>query len=613
MSLAEPMSPYQSEYAIGFNSPPDLSPTYDTMTNDDENTGMSSLHYTFTPTRLKPRPRAWERKASTPYLSRHDAQKIWKRVPLQGVSANVNATWRKGETKDDGVMRPVKKLRTTTVAGSDNKETQGFVISKWEKRDEIEGTPRRRQPQTTFEIYSSVNGTTSSPSQPEAQLNMSATDTTTTDMKEAATAREEDNIDGVSVDDDSEMLPFERFSPAHQYVDPQLLELDQRGSTFPEGDDIVPASMAQKYPAQPLSRAANLTRVLQQGSVDHTLVGTPSCTPSTVDNTYEKDTGNVVEQSADDKVSTQLAQADHDDTSYLQKFLLRAQAQRVAKSQSIEAPREPSNDQSIEPGSEHRLFDEVDEDEPYKPEFSSQESNEDEAESQASSDCRRSARTVTRLPRLQKPSTTVPSNISLRRLDGSEFISMQKDIQNLALTTRANTKKNKCTAVSVRQRLMQLQAEVWQDVEDEKPAKKTRKTVAWAETLARFQDDDGKELAVEAALLETTNTAQPLHEDTAASTEAPQLLQSELSEPETTKESKKRVRRQRKANSGTENGTPAPKRTMEMMIAAASQPQTKLADDKVEKVEKIEKIAKIPMKQIPRKTRTSTRVKPRDG
>ena len=610
MSLAEPMSPYQSQYAIGFNDPPDLLPTYDTMTHNDENASMSSLHYTFTPTRLKPQPRAWERKASTPYASRHDAQKIWKRVPLQGVSANVNATWRKGETKDDGVMRPVKKLRTTTVTGLDDKETQGFVTSKWEKRDEMEGTPRRRQPQTSFEIYSSDKGTNSSPSQPEAQVNMIATETTATDIQEAATAREEDNIDGVFVDDDSEMLTFERFSLAHQYVDPQLLELDQRGSTFAKGDDIVPASMAQTNPVQGLSRAENLTRVLQRGSVDHTLVRTRSCTPSTVDNTSEKATRNIVEPSADDKVSTQLAQADHDDTSYLQEFLLRAQAQRVAKSQSNEAPKEPPNEQSIEPASEDRLFDQVDEDEPYRPEFSSQESNEDEAESQASSDCRRSARAVTRLPRLRKPSTTVPSNISLRRLNGSEFISMQKDIQNLALTTRANTKKNKCTAVSVRQRLMQLQAEVWQDVEDGKPAKKTQKAVAWAETIARFQDDDGKEMPVEPALLETTNIAQVLHEETATSTEPPQILQPELSEPETTKESKKRVRRQRKASSGTENGTPAAKRTMEMMIAAASQPHTKVTD---ETVEKIDKIAKIPMKQIPRKTRTSTRVKPRDG
>ena len=442
---------------------------------------------------------------------------------------------------------------------------------------------------------------------------MGATETATTDIQQTLTAREEDSIDGVFVDDDSAMLPLDRFSPAHQYVDPQLLELDQRGSTFPEGVDTVPASMAQLDSAQALSSPAKTTNVFQQLAIDHTLVDSQLCTPNPLDNTCEEHRRNNVEQSADDKASTHLAQADHDDTSYLQKFLLRAQAQRVAKSQLNQTPREPPNAQSVEPALEDRLLDQDDEDEPYKPECSSQESNEEEGESQASSDCRRSARAITRLPRLQKPSTTVPSNISLRRLNGSEFISMQKDIQNLALTTRANTKKNKCTAVSVRQRLMQLQAEVWQDVEDEKPAKKTRKAVAWAETIARFQDVDGKELAVEAGLLETTNTAQALHEETATSTEPPQLLQPEPSEPETTKESKKRVRRQRKANSGTENGTPAPKRTMEMMIAAASQPQTKVADEKVEKIEKIEKIAKIPMKQIPRKTRTSTRVKPRDG
>ena len=134
---------------------------------------MSSLHYTFTPTRLKPQPRAWERKASTPYASRHDAQKIWKRVPLQGVSANVNATWRKGETKDDGVMRPVKKLRTTTVAGLDSKETRGLCHFEMGEREmRWRGHRVAGSPKPLSRYTARTTGTNSSPSQPEAQLNM---------------------------------------------------------------------------------------------------------------------------------------------------------------------------------------------------------------------------------------------------------------------------------------------------------------------------------------------------------------------------------------------------------------------------------------------------------
>ena len=608
MSLAEPMSSYQPDYAIGFDSPPNLSPTFDTVArNDDTTDNMSSLHYTFTPTRPRCQPRAWERKASTPYLSRHDAQKIWKRVPLQSVSANVNATWRKGDNTNDGVMRPVKKLRTNNVSGLENKENCDYVTSKWEKRDEMEGTPRRRQPQSIFEIYNANAGKNSSPTQTETHLGKGAMQAASNDTQPPPETGAGNKIDGVALDDASETFSLERFSPAHQYVDPQLLELDHQGSACQDGTELNPASLFHSDPTQELPKKEHTTNNLRHPCLERGSVELQSCTPSIVHETSEQGPGDTVGQGADEEATGLLAQADHDDTSYLQKFLLRAQAQRVAKSQEVEAPTEQQNVRLAGPCLQDTTLDKGDEDMPYKPDFSSQESNEEEGDSKASLDYRRSARAITRLPRLQKPSTTIPSNISLRRLNGSEFISMQKDIQNLALTTRANTKKNKCTAISVRQRLMQLQVEVWQDVEDEKPAKKTRKAVAWAETLARFQNDDGKEVAVEAALLETTNIAPALFEETAASEEAPLPLQPELPEPETAKESKKRVRRQRKANSGTENGTPAPKRTMEMMVEAVSQPQTKLAEEKIEKVEKV------PMKQIPRKTRTSSRAKPRNG
>ncbi|RMD44543.1 hypothetical protein DV735_g556, partial [Chaetothyriales sp. CBS 134920] len=139
---------------------------------------------------------------------------------------------------------------------------------------------------------------------------------------------------------------------------------------------------------------------------------------------------------------------DQDDTAYLQSFVSRTWAQREATT-DIERPSSP---------------------------------------------CRRSSR-LTRLLPAEKRTATLPNTIALRRLNGTEFVAMQKEARSIATATRANTKKNKGGAMNVRQRLIQLQAEKHPPVDDQR--QKAGKSVIWSETIARMQGVDGKEVPFE--------------------------------------------------------------------------------------------------------------------
>ena len=87
----------------------------DIESDDDEDVTPPSLrqpsakHCGFTPYRGIGRlPRAWERKAATPYAPRSDGQRIWKRVPLaETQSRNVSAA----EGHSDDTVKIVKKMK----------------------------------------------------------------------------------------------------------------------------------------------------------------------------------------------------------------------------------------------------------------------------------------------------------------------------------------------------------------------------------------------------------------------------------------------------------------------------------------------------------------------
>lgn len=110
----------------------------------------------------------------------------------------------------------------------------------------------------------------------------------------------------------------------------------------------------------------------------------------------------------------------------------------------------------------------------------------------------------TKLPRPQRP-TTLPSNISLRRLNGSEFISMAKqrsEAQSASMVTRTNTRKNKGSAMSRREKLQQIKVGFSDHPTDQTSAKNSqeqKKTkvrnktgvaydrVSWDPKLARYR------------------------------------------------------------------------------------------------------------------------------
>lgn len=328
------------------------------------------------------------------------------------------------------------------------------------------------------------------------------------------------------------------------------------------------------------------------------------------------------------QTATQLlsTSTDHDDTAYLYEFLTRARAQKAAKKQAEamsqdqeSSPRDDmDNTGSDEPASSNvpTACHIEDIQEPILPISNTLDETpalraDQDAEPNVTSP-RRSSRLTTRLPRPQKPITTVPSNISLKRLNGTEFIATQRETQSLAMTTRANTKRNKADAINVQLKLIQLAAEQKaqagqvrptqaqkQDGVERKKRKKT-KVVSWDNTIARFEDgeevfnssldemgDDADAQGENLCLaIENTNG---LDGSKDAMNQTEQNAEENKENDETLEEEKKqfrKVRRLRKMNVGNVNGTPAPKRRASLGIPVPTAASALLSNVMGESTEK---------------------------
>ncbi|EXJ88989.1 hypothetical protein A1O3_02053 [Capronia epimyces CBS 606.96] len=299
---------------------------------------------------------------------------------------------------------------------------------------------------------------------------------------------------------------------------------------------------------------------------------------------------------------------DHDDFPFLQNFLSRSQARKAAKhdnprqdAQSCDGPIEMASHASEEPtptcvegsgggGLEASTTSPVGDrnDLSTTPSYSHTDIGtvepDQEADVNLSSPCRRSSRLNGKAARPKKPAATLPSNISLKRLNGTEFIATQREAQPLAVTTRTNTKRNKGDSVSVKVKLIQLHAEEkaresdpntgTQEVSRNKPVSKQ---VKWDDTLARFEDGsifhndrDGEALDDEADKLEQSSDK-----------EADQNQQEppKPSEPAQAEDKPARkVRKLRKLNVGSVNGTPGPKRTTSIPVPVGAGSLEKLTD-----------------------------------
>ena len=240
-----------------------------------------------------------------------------------------------------------------------------------------------------------------------------------------------------------------------------------------------------------------------------------------------------------------------DDTSMLKEFLNRAQAKKAAKTPGLTAldlpkpqisprrsprkalgshsgndlsPQKPRNVPN-RPGTP-----------PGKPQVDAVDSDEGEEISAEITSCRRSTRT--RLPAPVKGIPGAPSFIPVRRADGTDPVVLQKSqAQELAMVTRANTRRNKGQSKPPLLALQEISAESTENASSTIFKRRTAssKTVGWAEQLASYQDAK------------------------------------EAEEPE---EMRPKVRRMRGLGA-TNNGTPAPKRTTAVVSISNGTPAPK--------------------------------------
>lgn len=100
--------------------------------------------------------------------------------------------------------------------------------------------------------------------------------------------------------------------------------------------------------------------------------------------------------------------------------------------------------------------------------------------------CRRSTRT--RLPAPPKTPPGAPSLIPVRRADGTDPVILHKtQAQELAIMTRANTRRNKGQAKPPQHALKDLPVDDAEIIQTDKQAAANGKAVAWAETLTSYQ------------------------------------------------------------------------------------------------------------------------------
>ena len=240
-----------------------------------------------------------------------------------------------------------------------------------------------------------------------------------------------------------------------------------------------------------------------------------------------------------------------DDTSMLKEFLNRAQAKKAAKKPILSVPdlsnapkpqvsprRSPrkalgSHDgNALSPRKQRKILNRP-ATPPGKPKLDAPDSDEVDEICEEVTSCRRSTRT--RLPAPSKTPPGAPSFIPVRRADGADPVILHKSqAQELAMVTRANTRRNKGQSKPPLLALQDLPAATTEIALVTKQRAENAKTVDWAEKLASYQDAKDADEA---------------------------------------EETRPKVRRMR--GLGAANGTPAPKRTTAVVSISNGTPAPK--------------------------------------
>ena len=532
-------------------------------------TTSSPQRYILSPPHVRFLPRAWERRPATPFIARNESRKIWKRVPLEAVGSNIEKKWRRETQKLK--TRPVKRLRVTHLGEEDNKENVDYVASKW-----IEEM------------------TTPSPKRKPLECGVLA-------QQKIETANMRPSVEVDEKDDEDE-----EFDDVYHTASPELGTryafeiLEEQGSDDGEGVaspfvlDTVLASVEAEDTAsaftQPTDPADASSTTLALSTAMASLSKAP-ISLTQLEHAEEENQEIVIARHTLEPVDTTTEQ---DDTAYLYGFLSRTRARKAAKQAVQDPPQsidtmEGRDELAVEPTCLH--VEDASQTTPDR--YDAPTTLPEPKEPEITMSPRRSSRLTTRLPLPQKPVSKLPSKISLKKLTGVDSTAKKPQTPSVAVATRQNTNSNKYGAITVKYRLNQLHAEAKAressagDVEAEEQASeetaikkrknKRGKAVNWAETLATFQDESEaqEDLAVtegdaapeeqqegEEQLVEPEEGTIPNTEEAAGTLaeESMQTLLKLLQEKKKSRGGMKKLRRLRRLNAGSVNGTPAPKK-----------------------------------------------------
>ncbi|KIY00342.1 uncharacterized protein Z520_04027 [Fonsecaea multimorphosa CBS 102226] len=530
----------------------------------ENNSSSPPLPYTFTPQHVKSLPRAWERRPATPFLARNDAQKIWKRVPLGVVGTNIGENWRKEARRLN--TRPVKRLRIAHIGGEEEKENVAYVGSRWDEDEMTTPSPKRKAVE--------CGGIADREEELQDQ-----------NIPDEADDRIEDDEDCGNSEPGTASPILGSHDGADSWIEDEGVGIETGPSTVL--DSVSASFEAVDLPQLP-SPIIEPVDVSSSSSPPPAAIQFMSNTPmkaldedatSFGDREQDSQSSPVTASSGRNAEESGSSPPEDDDTAYLHDFLSRARARKAAKERGVEEntvqPNETAETEnsSVEESQSCHIEDVTD---PSIPTTGSEEKPTNLPAAQdpeVSVSPRRSSRLITRLPRLQKPVTSLPSNISLKRLSGTEFIAANHEAQSVAAATRTNTNKNKNGAVPAKVRLIQLHAELkaWQFSEEdggpqpnlETTSKKRNhkgKEVTWAEKLATFQDGQELKGSGDEAGDESNEDRKP---DSSAEVEGESKEGAEKLRSLFRHQNRgvRKVRKLRKLNAGSVNGTPAPKKT----------------------------------------------------
>ncbi|KAL5363186.1 hypothetical protein BJX96DRAFT_155253 [Aspergillus floccosus] len=501
---------------------------------------LQDERFRFTPVKSnRPAPRVWERKPSTAYMGRAKSRKVWKRFrssfnsmkQLQqlilaeqegvddGLSTEINAS------RNAGLLRGVKRqcfgLEDSRSADTDGTRSRSFLETKWESQ-----TMGRRRKLPA--IYRSLVADY----EPMDVENSTLTDTET--APEMTTSDAEVVQKSVEDDESPSLTPDVPVKLASEPAYPRALHGPNGGMTAgasnikpPTGNDK--SEFTFDFVGSGPSESTTITgaeaddqggdAVLDQSETEDRrcdLIRQATTVPPSPVPTAAPVQALTAEQESTLVRSALRSSLDGEDAALLNDFLSKAKAKREAKAAAalIAQVTADANDSRQEEELEvpemptpqpRRALEDLDANSPspQKAQLSPSKASDkkpspdDEAppSPQATGSPRRSTRNRNaKLPSASTAAKAVRNTFSLRRAKGTEFVFLQRtEAQELALTTRRNTRQNKGDAQLPKYALVSMASRA--SPADEKPkrqrSKSAKKQVSWnEERLVQFEGED---------------------------------------------------------------------------------------------------------------------------